>query len=573
MNNIIEITKEELFELVPQLTEKEVKDLKNITIEEQVEVTKDFIEKEIFPDLIQQKVEFIKNNIDTKTLNEIYNITSGSEKDEKVIVHLIKQGYEKYILSIFNLYPIGDTMKKRQSSLKYINTSIRNAKRHTGITDDLVPILRNLVRKLPKNVLEDKIDEVCLKISKIKNIMAREPIIIAINQKTKFSLKLLKDRIKHFEFMSEINPEDDEKDLNELLSMPITKVKWNINPVFLSGQSTLIYGETSTFKTGFTLLMNLLMLSDQKYMFGRFPIFNDVKPKIVFYCLDMDKDLFITLVRYFKHNINLTDNDMKNFKVRTSWAGVEKELSYIEKRKFNIVNIDCLRRVIIGDENKSEVTNAFHQSFVNILTSKLITTIVIHHSGKPKEKNGIRQISVNNARGSSDIPTGYDTSWELEKIKDIEDEIPDDYIVSVKPVIKDYDIVASRAKDSRVLADINKFTFHVHADEEKQMTDFKFLYYHKAKNKERMKNNVLEYIKTHKDSNRTEMVNYFESDFKEATFDKYIAELKEEGKIKSTGAKKGEGAGIYSINEGIKIEDNEQTTLDELKEKEVNKNE
>jgi hypothetical protein len=208
-----------------------------------------------------------------------------------------------------------------------------------------------------------------------------------------------------------------------------------------------------------------------------------------------------------------------------------------------------------GNENDSSVANEFYMKYIKPLKELKVTVIVIHHSKKPsKEDKDIK--SLNNVRGSSDISAQYDTIWTIEKLGDEEDELSEDYMPSSESlVVKDFDVTVTRSKDSRVLTNVKTFTFGVHADENTRATNFKFLYYHKIKNRESMKNKVLDYILTKKQAKRIEMENYFASDFKLITLKKYLAELVAEDKISTN------GVGLYSAKNISKVIDTSQTKL------------
>lgn len=506
-----------------------------------VNIDKDFIEKEIF-----QNIKYdIRDLINTHSPKG-----NRSDIDEKIIVHLILCGYAKYIQSIFKLYPCGDKYLEHNSPDIYLQHSIKNARKHSGLYDDNIPLLHKEIFDLPKVVIEHKIDDILERISKIGKAIHREPLLIDINKKTKIGLKILRDRIKEIETINN-NLDLDADEINglDLVNTPVHEYKWHINSIFPIGQATMIFGDPSSFKSGFALMSALSLLSDNKLLLSRFTIEDTSKPKIIYYSIEMGaQDSMITLTKYFQKGLNVSDSDIKNLIIRKNFSTSQSEIEYIKRRGAKIVVLDSLKRIMQGNENDSSVANEFYMKFVKPLKDMGVSVVVIHHSKKPNEKDTDNKL-IHRGRGSTDITAHYDIIWQAEKIGDDDTELDENFIASsATQIIKDYDVVLTRAKDSRILSKIYTFTFHVHADENEKKTTFTFVRYHKAKQKESLKNKLLEYINITTKRKRIEIVNYFSEFVKTPTVDRYLKELLEEGKVSVS------AAGVYSTEKPILLE-------------------
>jgi len=78
-------------------------------------------------------------------------------------------------------------------------------------------------------------------------------------------------------------------------------------------------------------------------------------------------------------------------------------LEFCLDKKIKLVTMDSFRRLLIGDENKSDSTNNFLNA-VNILKNNGITVIIVHHYRKEMQEGS----SKRSMRGSGDIEAGVD---------------------------------------------------------------------------------------------------------------------------------------------------------------------
>ena len=89
-------------------------------------------------------------------------------------------------------------------------------------------------------------------------------------------------------------------------------------------------------------------------------------------------------------------------------------------KPYDIIVIDCLRRVLIGDENKSEVINQFFEDYTKKLKELGKTVLILHHKKKPS-KDAFGSID-NTARGSGDFIAQCDVICSVEKIEEKNNE-------------------------------------------------------------------------------------------------------------------------------------------------------
>jgi len=482
---ISKISKDELFNLCPELNAATIIET-DIELSPQIEVDKDFIEKNVFPKLKADMLDLIL--VKTPVI-----IGERSEIDQKVTTHLVLNGFEKYVKSIFGLYPIGIKYnEKGQSGDKYLKANIEEAKRYSGTTTDLIPILEQEIYSLPKNVLKNKIDVYLLKVSKIKDELQRVPIFELIKDKTKMSVRDLKERLNKLVY------EKDEikiSSLRSLMSKEFKKPDYYIENILLKNSITLLAGKTGRFKTMFALILALSMTKGQKFL-GEFEV--KESPKILYYDLDENGELsFTTRTRYLLNGMKLNEDVLDRLHITHGFLSESLDKEIENAKEYDIIILDSYRRFLKGDENKSEVTNQFFKDYLAKLKQIGKTTIVLLHFKKADFEGLVFDDLLDAARGSSDIISQADVYYCLFKS---EDEIDP----STKSRKFDVSVVAPKDRDGSVP---NRFSFNVFKNVPAIKTELAFLGYKKAASKTTMnKTAVLEVITTEKRIKRHELL-------------------------------------------------------------------
>jgi hypothetical protein len=114
-----------------------------------------------------------------------------------------------------------------------------------------------------------------------------------------------------------------------------------------------------------------------------------------------------------------TEDDVESGNKIFNIDNLSGEIDYLIAKKYNVVVIDTLRRIMVGDENSSATTNDIIHNFVVPLKNKGITVIILHHL-----KKGIfndyedAEEWGDKIRGSGDIRAGFDIIYGFARLKD-----------------------------------------------------------------------------------------------------------------------------------------------------------
>lgn len=101
--------------------------------------------------------------------------------------------------------------------------------------------------------------------------------------------------------------------------------------------------------------------------------------------------------------------------VRFDGYGAGMLLSYLKEQKFQpqVVIVEALRRVLIGDENEAKDLAQFWRNLEPI-SRQGITCIITHHMNKPPMQG--KRAARYRASGSTDILAGSDASFAVERV-------------------------------------------------------------------------------------------------------------------------------------------------------------
>jgi hypothetical protein len=525
---LITLSKDDILKFIPEnkITEKnttKVNTENNIVLLEQLQVGKSFVEATIFPHLKPEIKELIITETDKSILNSKYSIKSRSERDEKVVVHLVKHGFEKYINSIFMLYPVGNKMKEHEDGQKYLEYTIRKAKSYSGVTDDNIPLLEKEIFSLDKATLKSKINYYLLKVSEIKDDLQRAPILEVIKDKTKMSVKELKERINKLLYEKEDN---EIYSLKELMNGKYEKPEFWIDNILLKNSITLIAGKSGRFKTMLALYLTLSLSKGQQFL-NTFEVRES--PKILYYDLDENgKNKFFWRTKYLMNGMGLSEDVFDRLKITHGFKSdsLEKELE--TAKEYDVIVLDSYRRFLKGDENKSEITNKFFKEYLGKLKELGKTVIVLIHFKKASFDDFEDDDLVDAIRGSSDIISQADVLYCLIKTDDIVDNV-------TKNREFDVSIVAPKDRDGSVA---KKFSFNVFKNVIKEKTNLKFLGYKKMVNKTtRNKDIIFGIITNCHRIKRSELLIKIRDKIETIStpsIDKILKQLSEEGLIDNT---------------------------------------
>ena len=512
-------------------------------INQQLKVNKDFIEKNIIPHLPPRILDVVTHELSKEKLNQ-YGFPSRSERDQRVITHLVIKGWGKYIESIFELYPVGDKYREHSSPKKYLEHSLSNARQFTGIKSDILVELENRINFENEKVLRNKRDEILYEILKIDDWVWQQYFISLLAYKTKINTKVLLQRIQ------QLRDNLKEKiliDVNSLVNEEIEDINFYIEPIIPQKSLILICGKAGKGKSLITLSLILSLLTKEKYL-NNFNITK--KPSILLYDLENGKTILKDRLRYLTNGLDINKNEIQNFRIAETFnkINIEKELELCSKH--DIIVLDCYRRFLDGVENDSETTNNFYNNFLKKLRDMGKSVIVIHHLKKFKEIE--EEDPMDNIRGSSDISAQFDLAYTLYKSEDSID-------IDTENLMYNINFIASK---NRLGLPIKNFSIKVVKDFTNKKTSLNYCNYDKKMSpKERLKDKVFDILKT-KSYQRKDLITEIKRlniPIMESTIDKYLKELVDEFKIVQ------DSYGIYSISKP-RTQDSEENNSSETRE-------
>lgn len=193
------------------------------------------------------------------------------------------------------------------------------------------------------------------------------------------------------------------KHISFLLKDSIPETKWLVDRLIPYGCTTVISGESRSFKT-WILLHLAKQISEGLLIFNKFPaikqsvllVEEDDKPRAI-------KDR-VTILGFNKDN-NFYTWINSGFKVEKD---MDQLILFVKKNKIGVVIFDCLLRIYDGDENSSrDIEKLFRQ--IQRLTNLDVTVIITHHH----RKSQVGFTDRSPMRGSSDILNSPDCHLQI----------------------------------------------------------------------------------------------------------------------------------------------------------------
>ena len=201
-----------------------------------------------------------------------------------------------------------------------------------------------------------------------------------------------------------------------ILHEDLPPLVWDVEPLVSRGDRVVIFGEFASMKSwlGYSLMLHLA--AGQSWL-GHFPI---AERRCALYIdEEMNERTLRRRIKRLGMGAGITDAPDLVFLSR---AGVYfdafgsgsllahlKRLDYVPQ----VVLVDALRRVLLGDENTAKDIAAFWRN-LEPLSRQGITVIVMHHMNKPPPQG--RRAARYRASGSTDILAGSDASFAVERL-------------------------------------------------------------------------------------------------------------------------------------------------------------
>ena len=203
---------------------------------------------------------------------------------------------------------------------------------------------------------------------------------------------------------------------HDLLTQELPPLVWDVEPLISRGDRVVIFGEFGSFKSWILLHLAWHLGAGVRWL----ETFTIREQRRVLY---VDEEMNERTLRRRGKRLALGAGVegcppvafLSRAGVRFDAYGAGQLLSYLERHKFqpDVVVVEALRRVLIGDENEAKDMAQFWRNLEPL--SRGGTTVVIsHHMTKPPQQ-GKRSVRYR-ASGSTDILAGSDASFAVERV-------------------------------------------------------------------------------------------------------------------------------------------------------------
>ena len=205
---------------------------------------------------------------------------------------------------------------------------------------------------------------------------------------------------------------------HDLLTRELPPIQWDVHPLISRGDRVVVFGEFGSFKSWILLHLGWHLAVAKTWL----DTFTIPDPRKVLYVdEEMNERTLRRRGKRLAMGANITGDPGMAFLsragVRFDAYGASTLLAYLNTQKFTpqVVIVEAMRRVLIGDENEAKDLAAFWRNLEPI--SRLgITFIISHHMSKPPME-GKRNLRYR-ASGSTDILAGSDASFAVERLSE-----------------------------------------------------------------------------------------------------------------------------------------------------------
>lgn len=245
-----------------------------------------------------------------------------------------------------------------------------------------------------------------------------------------------------------------------LMEKELPPLEYFIEPLIPKNTLILVGGRPSSFKSMFTLSLVLAISKGVNYM-DQFE--TNKGQKVLLYDLENGKRVMHRRIKYLINGNAALDKSPFELCFDFDKENIEKEREFASK--YDLIILDSYRRFLKGEENSSEITDAFYRYFLKPLRDAGKTIIIIHHFRKTKPENLTDEDVESLFRGSSDLPAQVDLIFGLLKSSEEVENKKSKFTVSVLKC------------KNRLGLNIRDFIFTVEKDDMYLSTDIKFAKY------------------------------------------------------------------------------------------------
>lgn len=202
----------------------------------------------------------------------------------------------------------------------------------------------------------------------------------------------------------------------EVRSQPLLPLTWDVEPLISRGDRVVIFGEFASMKSWIVLHLALHLGSGAQWL----ETFRVAEPRRVLYVdEEMNERTLRRRVKRLGEGAGVTIAPglafLSRAGVRFDAYGAQTLLAHLESQAYRpqVVMVEALRRVLIGDENEARDLAQFWRNLEPI-SRQGITVVITHHMNKPPAQG--KRAARYRASGSTDILAGSDASFAVERV-------------------------------------------------------------------------------------------------------------------------------------------------------------
>ena len=198
----------------------------------------------------------------------------------------------------------------------------------------------------------------------------------------------------------------------EVRDSPLLPLTWDVEPLVSRGDRVVVFGEFASMKSWIFLHLALHLGSGQAWL--GFPV---PEPRRVLYVdEEMNERTLRRRVKRLGEGAGVEVAPGLTFLsragVRFDAYGAQTLLAHLGAYRPQVVIVEALRRVLIGDENEARDMAQFWRNLEPI-SRQGITLVITHHMNKPPAQG--KRAARYRASGSTDILAGSDASFAVER--------------------------------------------------------------------------------------------------------------------------------------------------------------
>lgn len=382
----------------------------------QKKVGKEFLEKNVIPNLSMFTQDLIKNKKSKEELNNL-GYPSRSERDMKVVTHLLNKNYGEYVFSVFTFYECGDKYREHNSGDLYLKKTIESSIKFLGLRSKEDMDLELDIETTGLIWLKRKLDSFLIRIGNVvdNKDLFKERLLATLAFRVKIKQQKLENRMH--ELIEDLKP----KEIISLLDLNHREYKENeywLKPLLPKGVIIMLGSKPGEGKSLLIQSMITNLLTTKKFIGYE----SENLPKILLYSIDDSSEHILqSRNKYLLNGIQIENEEydlenLKNCKITFTFNKNNLKKEVKECLDYDIIILDSYRRVLSGTENDSDVTDLFFNQFLQPLKQAGKTIILIHHLKKGNLEDLNVEDFLDQFRGSGDIGAQLDIGYVLKSV-------------------------------------------------------------------------------------------------------------------------------------------------------------